>query len=52
MNKGWKKVFAISLAATAMAKPAGTGKWQTGHRFAENPSNSEIDQWVSSLNRK
>lgn len=25
MNKGWKKVFAISLAATAMAKPAGTG---------------------------
>lgn len=39
----------LGESGTNLAKLAGTGKWQEGHRFAENPSNSEVDQWVASL---
>lgn len=32
-----------------LATLAGTGSWQEGHRFGENPDASEVDSWVDSL---
>lgn len=28
---------------------AGSGNWQTGHRFSSNPSDSDIQAWVNSI---
>lgn len=39
----------LGQSGTNLEKPAGTGTWHEGHRFAERPDDSEVDQWVSSL---
>lgn len=47
--------FATSISSgigesdTLLAKMAGTGKWMPGMRFDENPSDSEVSQWLKAI---
>ena len=41
---------AVSESATLLSEMAGTGNWQDGYRFSSNASDSEITEWLSTLN--
>ena len=40
----------IGESATLLSEMAGTGNWQDGYRFSSNASDSEIREWLSTLN--
>ncbi len=40
----------IGRSGDNLASMAGTGDWQTGHRFDMNTSMDDVDAWVDSLN--
>ena len=39
----------IGQSDEELAKEAGTGNWEEGHRFSSNPSDSDIKSWTDSL---
>ena len=40
----------IGESATLLSEMAGTGNWQDGYRFSSNASDSDITEWLSTLN--
>ncbi|OZG63328.1 flavodoxin [Bifidobacterium lemurum] len=40
----------LGSSATQLAELAGTGDWQEGQRFSSNASESDVQDWVASLN--
>ncbi len=40
----------IGESATLLSEMAGTGSWQDGHRFSSSASDSEITEWLATLN--
>ena len=40
----------LGQSGNLLAETAGTGNWLEGHRFSSNPTDSEIDEWTTSLN--
>ncbi len=40
----------IGESAALLSEMAGTGNWQDGYRFSSNASDSEITEWLSTLN--
>jgi flavodoxin len=42
----------LGESATLLQELAGTGTWQTGRRFSERSSQSDIESWVGTLNLK
>ncbi|MDO4838020.1 MAG: flavodoxin [Clostridia bacterium] len=40
----------IGESATLLSEMAGTGNWQDGQRFSSSTSDSEITEWLSTLN--
>ena len=40
----------IGESATLLSEMAGTGNWQDGYRFSSSASDSEIIEWLSTLN--
>lgn len=40
----------LGQSGELLAELAGTGEWQTGHRFRSGASQSEVREWVRSLN--
>ena len=39
----------LGQSGEILAKLAGTGNWQDGHRFSSNPSEADIKSWTDSL---
>lgn len=39
----------LGQSGEILAKLAGTGNWQNGHRFSSNPSEADIKSWTDSL---
>ena len=40
----------IGESATLLSEMAGTGNWQDGYRFSSSASDSEIIEWLATLN--
>lgn len=40
----------IGESAALLSQMAGTGNWQDGYRFSSNASDSEIKEWLATLN--
>lgn len=39
----------LGQSGDLLAQEAGTGNWQEGQRFRSNPSDSDINEWISSI---